>query len=151
MKIKRITGIGACVETGKMDEAVAFFRDIFGAKVVAEEPFWEKFGFRAQGTWLGSDIPFRLEMEECIDDTNPVGRQIKRVAPGYQFLGVQVEDIDEAIAELRSKGIQVSDKLKMEVPGFESAYECMIHPKNTFGLIVELVEFKGQTLPDGDW
>ena len=65
------------------------------------------------------------------------------------------ERIDEAITELRDKGIKVHDKLKMHVPGFknkgfEGWYETMIHPKSAFGVIIELIEFT-KAPPDTEW
>ena len=58
---------------------------------------------------------------------------------------------DEAIAELRAKGVRVSDKRKIEDPGFEGGgfYECMIHPKSAFGLIIELLEYS--KAPPYEW
>jgi len=136
VKIKRVFGINACFTAGDMDEAERFFRDIFSAKMGPDMPHLLKYGHRAKAAWLGTDVPFRLELSECVNEEGPIGRSIKRAAPGFQFIGLEVEDIDEAIAELRAKGIKVSDKLQVS----EYSMECMIHPKSAYGLIIELVQ-----------
>ena len=146
MKIKRVFCIMACLEKGKMDEAERFFKDVLGAKIGPECPDLEPYGHRVKGAWLGTEVPFRVELAESINDELSIGRQIKKVAPAFQFLGVEVENIDEAIKELRAKGIRVSNKVKMW-----SLYTSMIHPKSAFGLIIELMQFFEEHPPDREW
>ena len=142
MKIKRIDGIMAAIETGKLDAAVNFFRDVLGARIGPDMPWLNQYGHRAKCAYLGTEQTFEVELAESIDDELPIGKQIKKVAPTFTMLGVVVEDIDEAIAELRAKGIQVSDKMKIDDPAYEELYECMVHPKSLYGLLIELLEYK---------
>ncbi len=142
MKIKRVLGINALCETGTMDKLVDFFRDNLETKIDPEMPWLAQWGHRARVAYLGTENPFMLEISESIDDELPIGRQHKKLAPTFQILGLEVENLDEAIAELRTKGIRVSDKRKIEDPRFEELHECMIHPKSAFGLIIELLEVK---------
>ena len=152
MKIKKVIGINAFCEDEMMDKVVELFRDALGAKIGHDQPWLEQYGFKAKGAWLGTEAPFRVEIAESINDELVTGKQIKRLAPTFAILHIAVEDIDEAIAELRAKGIKVSDKLKIEDPGFEGGgfYECMIHPKSAYGLIIELIEYT-KAPPDGEW
>ncbi|MBI4286746.1 MAG: VOC family protein [Chloroflexi bacterium] len=147
IKVRRVSGINAMCVPGTMDDTTQFFRDALGAKIGPEMTWRRKFGMRARGAWLGS---FRLEISESTDDTLPSGKQHKRYAPAYQVFGLQVDDIDEAIANLRRKGITVSDKIPTEDPAHKDQYQAWIHPKETFGLILELLQL-GQTPPDGEW
>ena len=149
MNIKQVGGIMACVEAGKLDEAVNFFRDVLGAEIGPDMPWLLQYGHRAKCAYLGTEAPFEIELAECYDKKLPVGKQVQRIAPAFTMLGVEVENIDEAINELRSKGIRVSDKLKIDDPGFDELYECMIHPKSAFGLIVELLETKEKNTTTG--
>ena len=73
-----------------------------------------------------------------------MGRQIAKGAPAFQIIALEVENLDEAIAELRAKDIRVYDKVKINVesPYYEEVYVAMIHPKSSFGLLIELVETK---------
>jgi len=151
MEIKRVAGINAFCVSGTMDKVEKFFRDVLGAKMGPEMSWRAQFGMRAKGAWLGTEVPFRLELSESINDELPAGKQHKRSAPAFQVLGLEVENIDEATAELRAKGIRVSDKIKTEDPAFEKQYQSWIHPKDAFGLIIELVECRGKMPPDGEW
>ncbi|MBI4286556.1 MAG: VOC family protein [Chloroflexi bacterium] len=153
MKIKRLLCDNAAVVN--LDEAVAFFRDVLGANMAPEMPHGKHFGFRARGAWLGSEEPYRLELIQGIDDQLPLGRSTRKLAPRYIVVSLEVENIDEAIAELRAKGVQVSDKMDMgptgfDKLGFKDCYECMILPKSACGLGIELVEFK-KGPPAGSW
>ncbi len=155
MKIKRVFGINAFCQTGTMDSVVSLFRDVLGAQIRPNEPglapdmpWLAQYGHRARVAYLGLEEPFFLEISESINDELPIGKQHKRSAPSFQGLGFEVENLDEAIAELRAKGIRVSDRQKIDDPAFDEMYECTIHPKDAFGLIIELIELKKST-PDG--
>ncbi len=155
MKIKRVLSIDHFCPPDTMDDAVSFYRDVLGAKIGPEQPWLADYGFRALNARLGEDIPFRVGISESTNDEIGTGKQIKRSAPTFAILAFEVENIDEAITELRDKGIKVHDKLKMHVPGFknkgfEGWYETMIHPKSAFGVIIELIEFT-KAPPDTEW
>ena len=150
MKVLRILGINAHCVTGSMDDVTSFFRDVLGAKIGPDMPWRAQYGHRARGVWLGTEEPFRLELSESISDEHPVGRAIKNTAPSFQNLVLVIDDIDEAITELRAKGLKVHDKLEMPDPGWEGYYETMIHPKSSLGLLIELIEFK-KCPPEGEF
>jgi len=150
MEIKRVFGVNALCVTGTMDKAVEFFRDALGAKIGPEMPWLSQWGHRAKDVWLGTEAPFPLEVSESINDELPIGKQHKKSAPSFQFLGFEVDNLDEAIAELRAKGIRVSDKLKIDDPRFGELHEAMIHPANAFGFIIELLEIKGKRPGPGE-
>ena len=118
-----------------------------GADIGPEMPWLLKYGHRAKNARLGTDEPFSVELAECYDENGPIGKQAKKLAPRYQILSCQVENLDDTIAELRSKGYHVSDKLEMDYPDFEvdgkkdKIYECMVHPKSSYSLGIELLQF----------
>ena len=145
MKIKRVLGLNALCETGTMDNVVDFFRDVLGAKIQPDVPdpampHLAQWGHRARIAQWETGVPFQVEISESINDDLPIGKQHKKSAPSFQFLGLVVDSIDEVITELRAKGISVSDKRKIDDPVFEEIYECMIHPKDSFGLLLEFIE-----------
>lgn len=151
MKVKRITGINAFCAKGTMDEVVKLFQALLGAKIGPEMPWRAKFGTRNRGAWLGEEDPFRVEISESINDELPAGKQHKRYGTCFQAIGLEVDNIDEAIAELRGKGYTVSKKIPTEDPAFANMYQAWIHPKESFGLIIELIQFGEKTPPDGTW
>jgi methylmalonyl-CoA/ethylmalonyl-CoA epimerase len=50
-----------------------------------------------------------------------------------------VEDIDAAVAELKAAGVKLIDETPRE--GAHHTRVAFIHPKATFGLLVELVQY----------
>jgi len=152
MKIKRLWGISAFLETGQMDEVERLFRDVLGAKITPEMPGTLNYGQRAKGAWLGTEELFRVELAESINDDLPVGRMIKRLAPSFA-VSFEVESVDEVIAELRAKGVKCSDKEAVLFPGmetedgFQGLYETMISPKHAGGVLIEFLEFKKSPPP----
>jgi glyoxylase I family protein len=73
-------------------EAIAFYTDILGGAVRADRP---DFGFNGAWIDLGGQQVHLLEA--------PVPRNLG------QHFAIQVEDIDAAVAELRSKGMAIAD------------------------------------------
>ncbi|MBI4284913.1 MAG: VOC family protein [Chloroflexi bacterium] len=153
MKIKRLLSINAGVTS--LAEAEKFFGDVLGAKICEEMPHGPYFGFRAKGAWLGTEEPCRLELIESTSDEITEGKLVKKMAPRYMLLTFEVENLDEAIAELRAKGVTVTDK-KDYTPfgvgraGWVALCDSMIHPRSSCGLGIELMEFEKGPAP-GEW
>ena len=57
---------------------------------------------------------------------------------GFHHLALEVEDIHAAVAELKAAGVRLIDEKPRE--GAHGARIAFIHPKATFGLLVELCE-----------
>ena len=150
MKIKRVLSVGAFCEPGTLEDNIRFFRDILGAKIgPLPEHAEQEHGFTQYDAWLGTEVPFRVYLNEPTSDADkfPASRQFKRIAPNFGVLAFEVENLDEAIAELRAKGIRVSDKrthIEEEEPEWKGNNMVFIHPKDCFGRIIELVELKGR-------
>jgi len=147
MIVKRVLAINTFLAEGTFNKVETFFKDVLGAKI-GPEMTWltDKYGHRAKMVQIGTIEPMGIELAECADENLVIGKQIKKFAPCFSAITLQVDSVDNAIAELRAMGIKVSDKLVMTSDGWETNgikdehYECMIHPKN-FGLLIELLEF----------
>ncbi|MBI4285967.1 MAG: hypothetical protein HY670_08760 [Chloroflexi bacterium] len=133
-----------------MDKVVEFFRDVLGAKVGPMKPWMEKFGHRCRDVWIGEEEPFGIEVSESVNDELPTGKIHKLSAPSFQFLALEVRDLPKALAEVRAKGVRISDIMKLEDPRFGEFYETMVHPKAAYGLIIELLEVKGRRPQPGE-
>lgn len=150
MKIKRVLSVSAFCETGTMEKVLDILAAI-GGKLSPPSEWLTIYGHRARGVWLGTQTPLRVEVGESVNDDLPMGKQHRKYAPAFQALGLEVENLDEAIAEVRAHGLECSDKLKIEDPSFEGFYESMIRPKSASGLLIELIEIKGKRPPDTEW
>ena len=58
--------------------------------------------------------------------------------PGMHHIAYRVDDIVAALAEVRSRGIQLIDETPR--PGMHDTLAAFLHPKSTMGVLVELVQ-----------
>ncbi|MBF0202100.1 MAG: VOC family protein, partial [Desulfamplus sp.] len=68
----------------------------------------------------------------------PVAKYIDKKGEGIQHIAFRVENIEDALQELKDKGIRLID----ETPriGAGGAKIAFLHPKATSGVLVELCE-----------
>lgn len=80
----------------------------------------------------------RLELLEPTDPTSSVQAFLDKRGEGLHHLAFTVEDIRDRIAELRESGLRMID----ESPrlGSHEMQIAFVHPKSTFGVLVELCE-----------
>ena len=67
-----------------------------------------------------------------------VAKYIQARGEGVQHVAFRVENIDEALAELKQKGVRLIDQAPRNGAG--GARIAFIHPKETNGVLVELCE-----------
>lgn len=132
MKIKQIDHIGIAVKN--IEQAGKFYRDILGLEIKGTE------NVAAQKVNVAF-LPItdsELELLESTDPEGPVSKFINTRGEGIQHIAFRVENIDEALKELKSKGIRLID----EEPrlGAGGARIAFIHPKESGGVLVELCE-----------
>jgi len=132
MKIKRIEHVGIVV--GNVDSSRRLWEDVFGIKLgeVETNPV------RPVKLAL---YPVGESMVELIAGTTPDSRHAKMVAEGKGGLNhicFEVENIDEALAELKEKGIPLLD----QVPriGHAGCRIAFIDPSATENCLIELAE-----------
>ncbi len=79
-----------------------------------------------------------LELMESTAPDGPVAKFIEKRGEGLQHIAFRVENIEEALAELKEKGIKLIDeKPRMGAGGLKIAF---LHPKATKGVLVELCQ-----------
>jgi methylmalonyl-CoA/ethylmalonyl-CoA epimerase len=132
MKIKHIDHIGVAVKT--IQEAGKFYTDILGLKIkdienVAEQKVNVAF------------IPITDSEVELLESTHadgPVAKYIDSKGEGVQHIAFRVENIEEALSELKAKGIRLIDEKPRNGAG--GARIAFIHPKETNGVLIEICE-----------
>jgi len=67
-----------------------------------------------------------------------VAKFIEKKGTGFQHVAFRVENIEEALAELKAKGVQLIDQAPRKGAG--GAKIAFLHPKATGGVLVELCE-----------
>lgn len=131
MKIKRIAHLGIAVKD--LAEAQTFYTRMLGLTLEHEEMVDKlKTGF----------VPIGQTNMELVQDTEPEGvisRHIEKRGEGIQHVAFEVENIDEALKELKAKGVKLIDEVAR--PGAHGSRVAFIHPKATNGVLTELVEY----------
>jgi methylmalonyl-CoA/ethylmalonyl-CoA epimerase len=132
MKVLKIDHIGIAVKS--IDEATNLYSDLFGLKhegseTVAEQKVTTAF-FPVGDT--------EVELLEPTSLDGPIAKYIEKNGEGIQHIAFRVENIEEALAELKTKGIQLIDEKPRRGAG--GAKIAFLHPKSTFGVLVELCE-----------
>ena len=80
----------------------------------------------------------KVELLQAKYPDSPVAKFIDRRGPGIHHICLQVEDIDEAIQELKSEGIQlIGNGTSIGAEGYRVVF---IHPGSAGGVLVELAE-----------
>jgi methylmalonyl-CoA/ethylmalonyl-CoA epimerase len=132
MKIKHIDHIGIAVKS--IDEGKKFYTDILGLAMVKTEVIEEQ----KVKTGFFPITDSELELLESTEPDGPVAKYIESRGEGMQHIAFRVENIEEALRELKEKGVRLIDQEPRKGAG--GARIAFIHPKETHGVLVELCE-----------
>jgi len=130
--IKKIDHIGIAVKN--LEETMNIYRDILGLEFIGTETIEEQKIIHA--TFLISGV--KIELVQSTHPDGPIGKFIEKKGEGIHHIALKVENIDESIKELSSKGVNLIDK-KARI-GADGAKIAFIHPKDIKGVLIELVE-----------
>jgi methylmalonyl-CoA epimerase len=79
-----------------------------------------------------------LEFIQPLDDNSPLSKFLQRRGPGIHHICLLVENIEQALDELKAKGIQLIDEHPRQGAG--SSRIAFIHPDSVGGVLIELKE-----------
>jgi methylmalonyl-CoA/ethylmalonyl-CoA epimerase len=134
MKVLKVDHIGIAVAS--VDEAKKLYSDILGlphagSETVAEQKVTTAF-FPVGDT--------EVELLESTAPDGPIAKFIEanKGRGGVQHIAFRVENIEEALAELKAKGVALIDEKPRKGAG--GAKIAFLHPKSTFGVLVEISE-----------
>ena len=100
MKIEHIG-----IATHKIDDALAFWRDALGLRVVETEEVAEQ-GVRVAMLLLGEP---RVELLEPTSEASPVAKFLAKRGAGIHHIAVRVDDIRATAEQLRRSGVRMRD------------------------------------------
>lgn len=119
-----------------------------GVKSIEESlKFWEgTLGVKCAGVETVADqkvktafLPIKeseVELLEATDPESPVAKFIEKKGEGIHHIAIRVDDIEEALSELKTKGVKLIDETPRKGAG--GAMIAFIHPKATGGILLEL-------------
>jgi methylmalonyl-CoA/ethylmalonyl-CoA epimerase len=132
MKILKIDHLGIAVNS--IEQGRTFWSDILGLHYEGSETVAEQKVTTAFFPVGESEV----ELLESVTPDGPVAKFIEKKGEGIQHVAFCVENIDEALAELKEKGVKLIDeKPRIGAGGAKIAF---LHPKATGGVLVELCQ-----------
>jgi methylmalonyl-CoA/ethylmalonyl-CoA epimerase len=135
--ITAIDHVGIAVHD--LDEAIAFYTETFGFRVVHEEVN-EGQGVREAMVAVGETgaTGAQLQLLAPLGPDSAIAKFLDRSGPGLQQLAYRVTNIDEAMEAVRRQGL----RLLYDEPrrGTADSRINFIHPKDAGGVLIELVE-----------
>jgi methylmalonyl-CoA/ethylmalonyl-CoA epimerase len=132
MKILKIDHLGIAVNS--IEQAQSFWTGILGLPFEGSETVESQKVTTAFYPVGESEV----ELLESTAPDGPVAKYIEKKGQGIQHVAFRVENIEEALAELKAKDVQLIDQApRMGAGGAKIAF---LHPKATNGVLVELCE-----------
>jgi methylmalonyl-CoA/ethylmalonyl-CoA epimerase len=128
--IRRISHVGVAVKN--LQETLKFFEQILDLKPSkkVETPM-----MKAAFIHIGDG---EIELLEPTDPQLPLAKFIAEKGEGLHHISFQVKDIEDAIKEIKKRGIRVIDeKPKIGVHGVNIAF---LNPESTKGILIEFCE-----------
>lgn len=134
MKTLKIDHIGIAVKS--IEQARKLYEGILGLKYEGSETVAEQKVTTAFFPIGDTEI----ELLESTDPDGPIAKFIEKRGEGIQHIAFRVDNIEEALEELKKQGIQLIDE-KPRI-GAGGARIAFLHPKATGGVLIELCERK---------
>lgn len=117
-----------------LDAAIAWYADVFGALVVhreiVESDGVEEALVRVADSYIQLLTPTR--------DDSPVAKYLETKGEGLHHVAYRVANCAAALEAVKASGYQVIDQTPR--PGSRSTTVAFIHPKASFGTLIELVQ-----------
>ena len=124
------------IATEHLEDGLAIWRDSLGLTVQETEEVAEQ-RVRVAMLPIGDT---RVELLEPTTPDSAVGKFLAKRGPGIHHIAVRVEDINAALAELKSKGARLIDE-KPRI-GAGGCLVAFVHPTSTHGVLLELVQHR---------
>jgi methylmalonyl-CoA epimerase len=134
MKIKRIAHLGIVVKN--LDAALELFTGALPLDLVHTEDYQGmKIGFISVGD-------SSIELLQDVSGSSGVKKFLDNNGEGIHHIAFEVDDIAQAVAELKEKGVKLIDEKPR--PGAHGMSVAFMHPKATHGILMELVQPVGK-------
>src|SRR5258708_33097931 len=117
-----------------LDAAVAYYEKVFGATVAHREVV-ESDGVE-EALLKGAESYIHLLTRTRVD--SPVAKYLEKKGEGLHHVGYRVDDCAAALQAVKDAGGQVIDQAPR--PGSRGTTVAFIHPKTSFGTLIELVQ-----------
>ena len=130
--VKKVDHIGIAVKD--LGETLKFYEEVLGIKSSNTEIVEEQ---RVKVAFLPIGDT-EIELLESTEEGGPISKFIEKRGEGIQHIAYRVDNIEKVIEEIKAKGIRMIDEKPRYGAG--GARIAFLHPKSTFGVLIELCE-----------
>ena len=79
-----------------------------------------------------------IELLEDVSGSSAIRKFLDKNGEGIHHIAFEVDDINEAVRELKEKGVRLVDETPR--PGAHGMSIAFMHPKSTHGILMELCQ-----------
>jgi methylmalonyl-CoA epimerase len=117
-----------------LEAAIAYYAETYGARVAHRERIdsdgVEEALLKVADSYIQLLTPTR--------DDSPVAKYLEKKGEGLHHVGYRVDDCAAALQSVKDNGGRVIDEAPR--PGSRGTTVAFVHPKTSFGTLIELVE-----------
>jgi methylmalonyl-CoA epimerase len=117
-----------------LDGAIEWYREAFGA-VVAHREKVESDGVEEALLQVAESY---VQLLTPTRDDSPVAKYLEKRGEGLHHIGYRVDDCAAALQSIKDMGGKVLDEAPR--PGSRGTTVAFVHPKTSFGTLIELVQ-----------
>lgn len=132
MKPVVVDHIGVAVKN--LDDALGFWEKSLGLKCAGVEEVAEQ---KVKTAFLPL-ADTEVELLEATAPDSPVAAFIEKKGEGVHHIAIRVENLEEALEEMKSRGLRLIDEKPRYGAG--GAKIAFVHPRSTGGVLLELCE-----------
>jgi methylmalonyl-CoA epimerase len=117
-----------------LDAAIEYYEQTFGATVHHRE-IVERDGVEEALLKVAESY---IQLSRAIRDDSPIARFIEKRGEGLHHIAFRVDDIETALQSMIDAGARPIDEKPR--PGSRGTTVAFLHPKGSFGTLIELVQ-----------
>ena len=117
-----------------LDAAIEYYAKAFGATVAHREVV-ERDGVEEALIKVADSY---IQLTAATRDDSPIAKAIEKRGEGLHHVGYRVDNCAEALAAMVAAGATAIDKEPR--PGSRGTTVAFVHPKGSFGTLIELVQ-----------
>ena len=122
------------IAVNDLDAAIAWYEAVFGAEVVHREVV-ESDGVDEALVKVAESY---IQLLTPTRDDSPVAKYLAKNGEGLHHIAYRVDDCARALEAVKASGARVIDEAPR--PGSRGTTVAFVHPKSSFGTLIELVE-----------
>ena len=122
------------IAVNDLEAAISWYADVFGAQVDHRERV-ERDGVEEALLKVADSY---VQLLTPIRDDSPVAKYLASKGEGLHHIGYRVDDCAKALEAVKASGGRVIDESPR--PGSRGTTVAFVHPKTSFGTLIELVQ-----------